>query len=803
MTPAEREVAEIRLAEIIAEQDAQANVPKPANISADDMAEKEARLAEIDAQLAENNARPTIFAPVPAPVEEIAVPEVISPEQAELDLTRGSTLSRAAAGVLRPVAGAGQLLVKGIKNSKPVTDFFDLPPLVADEDNEGSKLYQAFPFLFDEERLDKSNKEFKDSSARGRKVYAQAASEKYDRLAAADAERDELPFSHEDRTWETSNKLERLAAYGNTSIKGEGDWDNAGLVGQITASIPSIIAAGPSIGGQALMGMLAGLTTPSDNVSGEGFAQEKGLQAAFGALFGAIGGSVPKFLEFTSPYFKLLFDGDNAGATARMIREAIKDEDKAEQIIIRLQQDAARPPLAVESAGEVAAREGSPEFAALSSMVDGINPGMADARNQAQLLSRAAVFDNVIEQGPPAIALRESVTAPVRTEVLDLAEENSVGRAALDNSVAALEKQQNAVFRTREQLAQESGGSINSLEVQRQATIDLLDASIKVYKDKNISAITTDNIFSGLNSYSKGPEVVGNPVVGKALSIVRSDLQAMVRPDGTIDPLALYTYRKTGMDSAIKKNLNPNGVTTLEQGVIDAMVTSKTLLDDTIEGALEKGGGWTKGYLELYNKMSRPINQAKVAEVLKKTLTETGSPKTQTPKALAASLKAEEDVIRKAGVAGKSFDDVFDKEQIELLDEIGAGVSNTVNQKRLSREGARTAQDGMTADQPVLANALIREVMIANKLFSTMSKRRQAEIMKHLSKLFTRDPAQGYTALANALKDARPGVKKALLARIYDGVKKGTARGSAVFTQAALPVAGATLADEVNELSED
>jgi len=201
--------------------------------------------------------------------------------------------------------------------------------------------------------------------------------------------------------------------------------------------------------------------------------------------------------------------------------------------------------------------------------------------------------------------------------------------------------------------------------------------------------------------------------------------------------------------------------------------------------------------------MSRPINQEKVAEVLKKTLTETGSPKTQTPKALAASLKAEEDVIRKAGVAGKSFDDVFDKEQIELLDEIGAGVSNTVNQKRLSSQGARTAQDGMTADQPVLANALIREVMIANKLFSTMSKRRQAEIMKHLSKLFTRDPAQGYTALANALKDARPAVKKALLARIYGGVKEGTARGSAVFTQAALPVAGATLADEVNELSED
>ena len=789
MTPEEREAAEARVAELKQQQLARQEVKEPVVLSSIEKKVKEDRVALLKANrpvLAERNAK-SIFNPYKPPPEEVSSPEVVSNEQAELDRIRGTTLGRLSAGALRPVAGAGQLLVKALNNSKPVTDFFDMPPFRPDENNEGSEVYQGFPYLFDEKGWDESNKEFKESSARGREVYADEARETYDRLAAANVERDKLPYK--DRTLGNSNKLERLGAYLNTSIKGEGDWDTAGMVGQIGASIPAIIAAGPSIGGQILAGTSAGLTTPSDDISGEGFTQEKTLQGIFGGIFGAVGGSVPRFLEYASPYFKLLFDSDNAGKTAQMIRAAIKDEDKAEEIITLLKTDAATPPLAVESAGEVAARAGSPEFAATSGLVDQLNPGMANTRSQEQLASRGAALDSIIDEGPPAIQLREEVTTPIRNEVLDLAEENSAARAALDNAQDKLIKERNAPFRTREQISADNASSIVSIDVQRQAAIDALDDSIKVYKDKNISAITTDNIFSGLNTYSKNPEVVGNPVVGKALSQVRSDLQAMVRPDGTIDPLALYTYRKTGMDSAIKRNLNPEGNTTLEQGVIDAMVSSKTLLDETIEGALEGKGEWTKGYLELYNTMSRPVNQAKTASVLKKSLTEAGSPNAPASKPLAAALAAEEEVIRKAGVGGKTFKDVFDKEQIKLLDDIGAGVSNTVENSRLAVKGGSTARGGVQAESPTLANALIREVMIANKLFSTMSKRRQAEIEKHLANLFTRDPARGYTALANALENARPGVKKNLLGRIFDGAKEVTARGATLATQATPPVA--------------
>ena len=799
MTPEEREAAEARVAELKQQLLARQEVKEPVVLSGIERKVKEERVALLEANmpvLAERNAE-SIFNPYKAPPEEVSSPEVVSNEQAELDRIRGTTLARLSAGAQRPVTGTGQLLVKALNNSKPVTDFFDVAPFRPDENNEGSKFYQGFPYLFDEKGWDESNKEFKESNARGRKVYADEARETYDRLAAANVERDKLPYK--DRTLGNSNKIERLGAYLNTSIKGEGDWDTAGMVGQIGASIPAIAAAGPSIGGQILAGTSAGLTTPSDDISGEGFTQEKTLQGIFGGIFGLVGGSVPRFLEYASPYFKLLFDSDNAGKTAQMIRAAIKDEDKAEEIITLLRADAAAAPLAVESAGEVAARVDSPEFAATSELADYLNPGMANTRGQEQLASRGAAFDSIIDEGPPAIQLREEVTTPIRTEVLDLAEENSAARAALDNAQDILIKDRDAPFRTREQIAADNASSITSIDVQRQAAIDALDASIQVYKDKNISAITTENIFSGLNTYSKNPEVVGNPVVGKALSQVRNDLQAMVRPDGTIDPLALYTYRKTGMDSAISRYLNPEGNTTLEQGVIDAMVSSKALLDETIEGALEGKAAWTQGYLELYNKMSRPVNQAKTATVLKQSLTSSGSPNTQTPKVLAAALAAQEEVIKKAGVGGRTFKDVFDNEQIQLLDDIGAGVANTVEHARLAVRGGSTGRAGVQAESPTLANALIREVMIANKVFSTMSKRRQAQIEKHLAILFTRDPAQGYIALAKALEGARPGVKKNLLGRIFDGAKDVTARGATLATQATLPVAAASFAGDTRE----
>ena len=799
MTPEEREAAEARVAELKQQLLARQEVKEPVVLSGIERKVKEERVALLEANmpvLAERNAE-SIFNPYKAPPEEVSSPEVVSNEQAELDRIRGTTLARLSAGAQRPVTGTGQLLVKALNNSKPVTDFFDVAPFRPDENNEGSKFYQGFPYLFDEKGWDESNKEFKESNARGRKVYADEARETYDRLAAANVERDKLPYK--DRTLGNSNKIERLGAYLNTSIKGEGDWDTAGMVGQIGASIPAIAAAGPSIGGQILAGTSAGLTTPSDDISGEGFTQEKTLQGIFGGIFGLVGGSVPRFLEYASPYFKLLFDSDNAGKTAQMIRAAIKDEDKAEEIITLLRADAAAAPLAVESAGEVAARVDSPEFAATSELADYLNPGMANTRGQEQLASRRDAFDSIIDEGPTAIQRREEVTAPIRTEVLDLAEENSVARAALNNAQSILIRDRDAPFRTREQIAADNASSITSIGVQRQAAIDALDASIQVYKDKNISAITTENIFSGLNTYSKNPEVVGNPVVGKALSQVRNDLQAMVRPDGTIDPLALYTYRKTGMDSAISRYLNPEGNTTLEQGVIDAMVSSKALLDETIEGALEGKAAWTQGYLELYNKMSRPVNQAKTATVLKQSLTSSGSPNTQTPKVLAAALAAQEEVIKKAGVGGRTFKDVFDNEQIQLLDDIGAGVANTVEHARLAVRGGSTGRAGVQAESPTLANALIREVMIANKVFSTMSKRRQAQIEKHLAILFTRDPAQGYIALAKALEGARPGVKKNLLGRIFDGAKDVTARGATLATQATLPVAAASFAGDTRE----
>jgi hypothetical protein len=264
----------------------------------------------------------------------------------------------------------------------------------------------------------------------------------------------------------------------------------------------------------------------------------------------------------------------------------------------------------------------------------------------------------------------------------------------------------------------------------------------------------------------------------------------MRRPDGTIDPLALYTYRKTGLDEAIKRELNPNGNTTLEAGVIDAATTVKALIDETIEGALGNTKGWTEGYLGLYSKLSPKINQAGVARVLKKSLTQEGNPGKQTPRMLAKAMDAEEVAIQQAKVKGDTFEEVFDPQQVQLLDELRAGVGRTVRNDQLETMGSATVREATQGDKPQIGNALVREIMIANKIFQNMAASRQKEITNHIEELFTRDPQQGYQMLANALKDARPAVKKSLLDKVYAVITRATATTAQKAARGVLPVGG-------------
>jgi hypothetical protein len=363
--------------------------------------------------------------------------------------------------------------------------------------------------------------------------------------------------------------------------------------------------------------------------------------------------------------------------------------DKADDIAKALKAD--DNPLTLGSPGEVAVPAQSTKFSALQRAMDAEDTDEAFKRVATQNTERQKVLTDIADLEAPAKGFREEITAPMR------------------------------------------------------------EASLEAAKKSGINASGVDGILDGVDKVMKTPNVVGNPTLKAVMKKVKKDLAAMV-DDGSIDPAALYNYRKTGLNTTIERfaNANPN----ITRGVTEALTDVRPLLDDAIDTAA--GGGWKK-YLKAYEKLSRPVDQGRVGKVLKNAYTNALSEGRVAPARLAKAVEEAEGTLRKSGVRASELKDVLNPDQLGGLTQVRADLTRADEFAQLASAGAKSSSPALPkSDSLQLANPLLREIMVANYILKGLSEKQAANVAQEMKILFKRDPELGYAALAEAIKKASP-----------------------------------------------
>ena len=591
---------------------------------------------------------------------------------------------------------------------------------------------------------------------------------------------------------------------------GQGSFDAMGLATNIAGGISALPKTAGFLANAAAGGGF-GAIMPVTNA--DDFWTEKSLQTGIGAVGGA---AIP---VLAAP-FKFAWDkispllANVSKSTGAAIREATGD--KTEQIIAALKADI--NPFTKGSAGEVAAPAGSAKFSALSKAVDALNPDDAAARIAAQSADTIRALDDIVAKGDEATVFRGDVTTPMREDALASAAANTQTQLGLTRSVAELSEATpyTPIAETAQSVATNLGNVPNAVrnaaglrgakaqaeaaarntttpygakvppryapaqEVLERVDDNIADADVietlaksqlqmKQYQLDSMAAYgiegaTANPIVQGIDDMMGTPVVVGNPTVKRMVERMSKDIQSMVKSDGTLDPKALYEYRKNGINATL--NDLSGGNPSLDRAVTEAATTIRPMLDEVIDKAA--GGGW-KAYLKAYEKLSRGVEQGKVAGVLKETFTDPLTPNLVNPRALAKALEAQEDTLARAGVSGnkRNLDEVMNPDQMRTLGAVREDIARTGEFERLATAGRPTGREAMEQETVQGPNALIREIMIANNILRRLSENKQAAVQEEIIKLFKRDPELGYAALAEAIKKApsadRPALVKLLL----------------------------------------
>lgn len=608
---------------------------------------------------------------------------------------------------------------------------------------------------------------------------------------------------------------------------GETEFDIAGLAGEMVAAGPLVKAVGTGIKGAVAAGGLIGGSTPTTD---EDFWETKAIQTGGGAGFGGGLVGTGKLIQATgAPAFIASKVGPLFTEAKELAGKAIRDvigEDKIDDVIAALYADI--NPLTKGSAAEVAQKAGSTKFSALQKAVDELLPDEAYAREQAQTAQRLGVVEDLAAGGDEAIALREQVTKPMREQALESANVNTqtamrleeeLGRKGISSyppgekttqvqarvrDVYQSEAEKQATLarmrsdvqvpgqprvpprysRQQELLenAEEFGADAKTLEQLAKARQQMLEYQQRSMAEHGIEAATPNTIVTGIDSALRSPKVVGNPTLRSVMQKVRSELEEMVEPDGTISPEALYEYRKQGLNHTIEQYLS-NSDPALRQSITSSLSNLKPLVDDVIEKAA--GGGW-KRYLKEYERLSEPVNQAEIGKVLKKAFANSLSEGRVRPQVLTNALDDAKGLMRKSGV--RKGLDVLNPEQKAQVSALQGDLARADNVAQMAKAGRVVGPAALTKDYTAqLANPLMREIMVTNAILRSVGKGKRRQVEKEIGQMFQRDPDGTFNALAKAIEQADPKDKKflvqlaqqfsATMARATPGVTAGQMEG--------------------------
>lgn len=277
--------------------------------------------------------------------------------------------------------------------------------------------------------------------------------------------------------------------------------------------------------------------------------------------------------------------------------------------------------------------------------------------------------------------------------------------------------------------------------------LDEINSAIK----RGADPITANPILRGVQNALKDPKVRGSKHLTNVMKAIAKHVrQNLVDDNGTINPHALYEFRKRGINEVIDNAMRGTDPSKA-QALYSELSSIRFIIDDAIENSA--GKGW-KQYLRAYEEMSKPVNQAEVGRVLTKALNDPLKPDSTRARQFATAADDAETTMKRAGVVGNKLEDVLESPQLTSVRTVQKDLQSEARFDELGRRGKTLAKEKMGNLDPTLVNALSRPIMIANAILRRLKRGKEEEATETIAKLLERDPVTGYATLIELLEQA-------------------------------------------------
>jgi hypothetical protein len=473
---------------------------------------------------------------------------------------------------------------------------------------------------------------------------------------------------------------------------------------------------------------------------------------------GAIGMGAPLALGALGRTGRLVWNAvDQAvspqGATMAAGRVAGKAAgDKYDEIV-----DALSKSGRLETGRQAIVPTGNRELSAMLKMGEQNAPTPSGIRLDEQAARRAAALERVTPDLEAAIAARKATTAPLRETALeaanvagtkgqDLAEtaaskRESMIRAMQDSGQMQTEAAQAGVRAQNfypvpgapriaaryspntERVGEFAGGAADATTIagQRRAEMQFADYQRKAMEASGLRPLQGNEVVSQIGETLGAPGIRASDVAQKSLGYLRDKISSLTGKNGIIDANDLYTIRKeigNQVEQFAKESNN-----------WDKRFTAGLQKDiqKAIDSAIEKAGGtgW-KQYLDIYSKMSKPVEQSKILSEVQSQLKGVGGTE---------RLASVQGAIER-GRLGQELPDLT-KGQRGVVEAVIKQAEKAKVSDRYAQQGQTKAREMFNAEEiPIsVPNLLSRPVAVANAILRRAEGAGKQATLDELSRL--------------------------------------------------------------------
>lgn len=184
----------------------------------------------------------------------------------------------------------------------------------------------------------------------------------------------------------------------------------------------------------------------------------------------------------------------------------------------------------------------------------------------------------------------------------------------------------------------------------------------------NRAPVSVDAIEAQIQSTLADPAKQRTQVIS-AMQEVRNLIKARTAPDGTIDPVALYSVRKDISDIMSGKLQGEKANLRLARGELADLMP-------VIDNVIESGAPGFNSYMSKYAKMSKPIDQMRLLQDIEARVT-TGQPNVVTGESVLAAGQLRRQLANRADEIGVDLSAPAQRRLDNIITEINRGMAAT------------------------------------------------------------------------------------------------------------------------------